>query len=259
MAMTPTSIRLTRPIVLIDEDKCDGCGDCVPACHEGAIRIINGKAKLVAENLCDGLGACLGHCPRGAITVEHRPAEAFDEQAVEQHLQQQDAPSMPPEPAPCGCPGAKLQMMTPPSATSTSNTPDHPAASAAPTGPAQSRLGQWPVQLALLPPTGPVWTDADVLIAADCVPFTMADFHDRMLAGKSLAIACPKLDDPTPYVQKLAHIFANNTVRSITVARMEVPCCGGLVQIVQAALQAAGRTDIPLHVVNVGIDGQLKD
>lgn len=234
-----------RKIVHIDEEKCDGCGQCVPNCMEGAIKLINGKAKLIAENLCDGLGACLGTCPRDAITVEERPADEFDEAAVARHL---DHPKPAPAPAHAhasGCPGSRMRMLQPkPAAPATAH--DRP-----------SRLGQWPVQLALVPTSGPMWQDADVLICADCVPFAAADFHEKLLAGRALAIACPKLDDMRPYVAKLANIFGGNTIRSITVAHMEVPCCTGILRAVQMALAEAGRQDIPMRDVVVGVDGKL--
>ena len=270
-------VKQTRKIVHIDPDKCDGCGLCVPNCAEGAIQVINGKARLVAERLCDGLGACLGHCPKDAIRIEERPADEFDELAVsaQQHgAAHLAAPIFTPMPLTVGtsgsmihpihrvevshvtgpvsghagaCPGSRLRMM------------QRPAPPTVPTGgeAATSQLRQWPVQLTLLPSSGPIWQDADVLLAADCVPFAYPAFHQEMLAGKTLAIACPKLDDCEPYVQKLAAIFANNSVRSVTVARMEVPCCGGLVRVAQMALVQAGREDIPLKTIIVKVDGTI--
>ena len=252
----------TRKIVHIDEEKCDGCGLCAPNCAEGAIKIINGKAKLLAENLCDGLGATLGHCPKDAIHIEERSADDFDEHAVQQHLNQQKAPLAPftltpslsslmPHPSPIahtGCPGSRMRMLQP--------KPAQPA-SATPSTQRPSQLGQWPVQLALVPVAGPIWENADVLIAADCVPFAYPEFHEQMLAGKTLAIACPKLDDIEHYVQKLATIFANNPIKSITVAHMEVPCCTGIVRIVHAALAQSGRTDLPVRDITIGIDGAM--
>ena len=237
--------KATRKIVKIDEDKCDGCGLCVPDCAEGAIQVIDGKARLLAENLCDGLGACLGVCPKGAITIEERPADEFDEAAVDA---QAHAPAHAVAPTPCGCPGAALRQFAPAGT-------DAPSA-AEPTA-RPSRLRQWPVQLALLPPGGDIWQDADVLIAADCVAFAMPDFHERLLAGKTLAIACPKLDDVGPYGDKLASVLANSTVKSITVAHMEVPCCTGIIMVVREALRLAGRDDIPLADITVGVDGRV--
>jgi NAD-dependent dihydropyrimidine dehydrogenase PreA subunit len=256
-----------RKIVKIDQDKCNGCGLCIPNCAEGAIKIIDGKAQLIGENLCDGLGACLGRCPVDAITVEEREADEFDEKAVakaEAHdiaaklgLSSPDSAGHGGHAGHEGCPGEKFRMMKPPAPTpdrrgTNIRTDDGVCVDSA------SQLGQWPVQLALVPAAGEMWQDADVLICADCVPFAYPDFHAKLLAGKSLAIACPKLDDVGPYVGKLAAIFANNNVKSVTVAHMEVPCCGGIVHAVRAAFAQAGRETLPLHDITVGIDGTIK-
>lgn len=241
--------KAVRKIVRIDEAKCNGCGECAPSCAEGAIRIVNGKARLVAEKLCDGLGACLGHCPMGAITVEERAAEEFDHEAVKLQIAPAISPVMMPmhdSGAGSGCPGSRMRVF---------ERGEKPAAGQAAGGGQKSALRQWPVQLTLLPVESPIWADADMLLAADCVPFAYPDFHTTMLPGKTLAIACPKLDEVEPYVSKLAQIFAKNAVRSITIARMEVPCCGGLVRIVQAALAMAGK-EIPVEEVVVGIRGE---
>ena len=236
-----------RKIVRIDEDKCDGCGLCVPDCAEGAIKVVDGKARLVAENLCDGLGNCLGACPNDAIVIEERPADDFDEAAVRAHLAQAaaDEPAGPPR----GCPGSamrKLKGGTLPAGAGEGAT-------------RPSCLRHWPVQLALLPVSGDIWHDADVLIAADCVGFAMPDFQDRLLAGqrKALAIACPKLDDVEPYIEKLASIFAGNAIRSVTVAHMEVPCCSGIVALTNEALRRSGRTDLVAGDVTVRISGSV--
>ena len=236
----------TRKIVRIDEDKCDGCGLCVPDCAEGAIQVIDGKARLLAEDLCDGLGNCLGACPKDAITIEERPADEFDEHAVEERLRQvaDEAADKP-----AGCPGMMLRELAQPA--------PQPAGAGS-DGARPSRLGQWPVQLALLPPAGKLWQDADVLIAADCVSVAMPDFHERLLAGKSVAVACPKLDDVAPYVAKLSAIFADNSVKSVTVAHMEVPCCSGIVVAVERAMAQAGVTDIPFTDITVALDGTIK-
>jgi ferredoxin len=259
---------MKRKIVHIDEDKCDGCGLCVPSCAEGAIQIIDGKAKLVAENLCDGIGNCLGTCPKDAIRIEEREADAFDEEAVEEHLASQgdeasaptaskadhspaveQADRTPARKSPFGgCPGMKLRKIAP---KKPANRPETPVGGG-------SELQQWPVQLGLLPAGGELWKDADVLLAADCVSYAMGDFHERLLKGKTLAIACPKLDDPPSYVDKLAAIFAEGGVKSLTIARMEVPCCGGLERIVQAAMDQAG-VSIPLTVVVVSVDGTIQE
>jgi len=234
--------KATRKIVKIDEDKCDGCGLCVPDCAEGAIQVIDGKAKLLAENLCDGLGACLGVCPQDAITIEERPADEFDEVAVNAAR----SVAAEPDELPCGCPGTMARTLSPQAAPSEQQ------------GARASQLSHWPVQLTLVPPSGAMWNDADVLIAADCVAFAMPDFHERLLAGRAVVIACPKLDDVGPYIDKLTRIFADNSIRSVTVAHMEVPCCTGIVMVAKAALDKSGRTDIPFADITVGIDGTVQ-
>jgi NAD-dependent dihydropyrimidine dehydrogenase PreA subunit len=240
------SDKVMRKIVRIDEDKCTGCGLCVPDCAEGAIKIIDGKAKLLAENLCDGLGACLGVCPFDAITVEERPADEFDEAAVEAARTEPVAPVEAPAQTPCGCPGTMARSLEPQAVPSVEPTAQ------------SSQLSHWPVQLTLVPPAGDMWNDADVLIAADCVAFAMPDFHQRLLAGRAVVIACPKLDDVGPYIDKLTRIFADNSIRTVTVAHMEVPCCTGIVMAARAAMDASGRTDIPFGDITVGIDGTVK-
>ncbi len=245
-----------REIVIIDEDKCDGCGLCVPSCAEGAIQIIDGKARLVGENLCDGLGNCLGECPKDAITIETRQAEGFDEDAVKAHL----AGLKPAAPAPIadgcssgGCPGSMLRDLSsgaPAAATTQQAAPKAAAVN-------ENPLSHWPIQLTLLPEQGKIWQDADVVLAADCAAFAMTGFGD-LLAGRTLAIACPKLDDPQSYVTKLASIFASNNINSITIVRMEVPCCGGLEVIVQRALENAGK-DISVKAMIIGVNGQILD
>ncbi len=250
--------RQLRKIVIIDEERCDGCGLCIPKCAEGAIQIIDGKARLVAENLCDGLGNCLGTCPRGAIRVEEREAEAFDEAAVQAHLGQAPA-----GPVLCGCPGAAFRSL--PRATKQRGSESDAALCGGrpvdtgdgPIPAARSELRHWPVQIALVPPQGDLWRDADVLIAADCVGFAMPDLHARLIRGKSVAVGCPKLDDLEAYVRKLTAIFAHNPVRSVTVAHMEVPCCNGLATAVGRALKAAGREDLPVRDLTVGVDGSV--
>ncbi len=248
-----------RPMVLIDEELCNGCGDCVPSCAEGAIQIIDGKAKLVADNLCDGLGACLGDCPEGAITVVEREAEDFNEQAVEEHLMKMksEQESVRPEgqyehhddgPA-CGCPGSMMKSFDDDKA-------ETPAAGGEMVA-AASALRQWPIQLHLVSPMAPYFQEADVLLAADCCPFAMGDFHSNHLQGKSLAIACPKLDDgQDSYVQKLTAMIDQAKVNTLTVMIMEVPCCGGLVQLASQAAAAAERK-VPLKKVTIGLRGDV--
>lgn len=249
---------MIREIVRIDEEKCDGCALCVPACAEGAIRIVDGKAKLLADNLCDGLGACLGHCPQDAIVIEKRDADGFDEHAVETHLKSQGAPHPPSAPQPeghGGCPSARMIGFAPP----TGGCPSAQVREVAPpqeggevAGRRPSELRQWPVQMHLVPPTAPFLQGAELLLAADCVPFAHPEFHRDLLQGKALLIGCPKLDDGQAYLQKLTAILSRNDIRSLTVAHMEVPCCSGLIAIARQALAASGR-DVPLRTVRVGI------
>jgi NAD-dependent dihydropyrimidine dehydrogenase PreA subunit len=265
---------MLRKIVRIDEEKCDGCGECIPACAEGAISLVGGKARLSADVLCDGLGACLGECPRGAITVIEREAAPFDEAAVKTHLlsrgeqvsaRNAPAPALAPAPparprlsivsgaGPAshggGCPGSRPMTLP--------RRPGPAALSSAPTSSGESRLGQWPVQLHLVPVNAPYFRDADLLIAADCVPFAYARFHDELLAGRAVVVGCPKLDDLSAYVEKLGRIFASNDLRSVTVVRMEVPCCGGISMAARRSLEASGKT-IPFRDVVVGVDGTLR-
>jgi len=234
--------KLIRKIVHIDEDTCNGCGACVPACAEGAIAVIDGKARLVSERYCDGLGACLGECPQGAISVEERESEAFDEEAVRQHLESVEAG----ETLPCGCPSATVASFG-----------GEPPCEAPDRGlPLRSALGHWPVQLALVPPAAPFLRDADVLLAADCVPFAYPAFHRDFLEGRVLLVACPKLDDFPAHRAKLAAILKQNNVRNITVVHMEVPCCSGLVHLARQAVAASGK-GVPLHEVTVGARGEI--
>lgn len=233
-----------REIVRIDEALCDGCGECVPACAEGAIAIIDGKARLVGDALCDGLGACLGHCPQGAITIERRVADAFDETAVEAHLAASRAPVS------AGCPSVAPRVVLP-----TAGVGGCPgSAASAPSG----GLRQWPVQLHLIPPTAPFLQGADVVLAADCVAFASPTFHAEILARRALAIACPKLDHGQQvYLDKLVAMIEDAGVRSLEVVVMEVPCCSGLVRLADLARRSAGR-EIPLTVTTVGIDGRIR-
>lgn len=229
-----------RKILSIDEEKCDGCGLCVSACAEGALRIVDGKAKLISETYCDGLGACIGECPQDAIVITEREAEAFDEQAVAANLAHRKAE------LPCGCPGSAVREIRP------------LGIQGAPAVPAASSLANWPIQLMLIPTNAPYLAQADLVISADCVPCAVGDFHRRFVDGRILIIACPKLDNAQYYVEKLTEMFTRNDIRSLTVPYMEVPCCGGLVRIVRAALQAAAK-QVPVTFVKVGIDGRILD
>src|SRR4030066_608245 len=240
----------TRKIVKMDEEKCTGCGLCIPNCAEGALQIVDGKAKLITEKFCDGLGACLGHCPEDAITVIEREAEEFDEKAVEAflHKQKETQPQPKPEPAPfTGCPSSRAMQFKGSEAGETASS----------TGPPVSQLTQWPVQLKLVPINAPYFQDADLLIAADCVPFAYPDFHRDFLKGKALVVGCPKLDDIQLYKEKLTEIFKTNSIKSVTVPYMEVPCCFGLVKVTEDAIAASGK-NIPLKKVKIGIRGDIK-
>jgi NAD-dependent dihydropyrimidine dehydrogenase PreA subunit len=248
--------RVVRKIVRIDEEKCNGCGLCIPGCKEGALQIIDGKARLVSEVYCDGLGACLGHCPQGAISIIEEEAEEFDERAVEEHLKsvqnvdgQKTDELAHAASSEHGCPGARIMSF----AARKKSAPDPESAHATEH---ESALAQWPVQLTLVPVRAPYLQGADLLIAADCVPFAYANFHNKLLEGKALLIACPKLDETGPYVQKLARIFSECNPMSITIAHMEVPCCFGIGRLVQEALRLSGKP-IPVRDVTVSIQGEV--
>ena len=207
---------MIRQIIHIDEEKCIGCGKCAAACHESAIAIINGKARLIRDDYCDGLGNCLPECPAGAISFVEREAAEYDEAAVRENKARIAA--------------AEAEAM-------------------------ESRLSNWPVQLKLVPPVSPVFNGVDLLIAADCTAYAFAGFHERFIAGHTVIIACPKLD-AVDYSEKLHQIFKLNNIRSITVTRMQVPCCGGLVRMVETALERSGK-DIPLEVVTISNTGKI--
>jgi Pyruvate/2-oxoacid:ferredoxin oxidoreductase delta subunit len=252
---------LQRKIVAIDEAKCDGCGQCVPSCAEGAIRIVDGKARLVADIYCDGLGACLGTCPRDAISIVERDAEPFDETAVHAHVADSRRHTEPAVPI-AGCPGTAMRDLRLDVLSSAAggcpslNGKAEGARTATPSlqHATASRLANWPIQLQLVPPNAPFLQRADVLLVADCVPVALPDFHPRHLNGNPLLLACPKLDNAAAYVQKLAQMFRASRPQSITVLHMEVPCCVGLVRIVETALAMSGL-DIPMREVTVSIAG----
>lgn len=231
-----------RNIVKIDEDKCNGCGDCIESCAEGAIEIIDGKAKLISEIYCDGLGACLGHCPQDAITVEQRDAAEFDEQATEQHLADQKKDD---HQEACTCPGMMAQKLR-----EKDEQPDTAV------GDLGSKLNQWPLQLKLLAPQAPYFKNADLLIVADCVPFAMGDFHNKFLKDHSIAIGCPKLDDNQPYIEKLAQILEINNLKSLTVIHMEVPCCSGMTCIAQQAVKQS-NTKMSFEDITISLKGEV--
>jgi Fe-S-cluster-containing hydrogenase component 2 len=233
-----------RKIVQINEDKCNGCGACIISCSEGALKIVDGKAKLVSEKYCDGLGNCL-NCPQGAITIEEREAEEFDESAVDVHLQALQTEESPP----CGCPSANIARFTRETAA-----PEASKRQAA----IESRLGHWPVQLALVPPTAPFLKGADVVLAAHCVPFAYAGFHQDFLGDNTaLLTACPKLDDFQAHQEKLNSILEQSGIKSLTVLHMEVPCCSGLVHMAKQAILASGNV-VPFRDITITIHGERK-
>ena len=237
--------RTLRKIVRIDEEKCNGCGICIPACAEGALQIMDGKAKLISEKYCDGLGACLGECPQGAIIIEERVAEEFDEEATKLHLEEETHTI---DELPCGCSSATVTQSERHKTTGT--TIEEMSTQ-------QSMLSYWPVQLALVPPTAPFLEGADLVLAADCAPFAYARFHHDFIKENVLLVACPKLDDFQAHLKKLTAILGRASVKSLTVVHMEVPCCSGLVYMVKQAMQLSGKY-IPLKEVTISIKGDLK-
>ena len=237
---------MKRKIVTIDPNLCNGCGLCISACHEGALQLVDGKAKLVSDSYCDGLGACLPECPTGAIKIVEREAAAFDQAAVDAR-QAAENPAPPPPPLACGCPGKMAKTITrAPAAES-----DVPRSALG----APSALANWPVQIKLVPVNAPYLKNAALLIAADCTAFAYADIHRRFMANKVTLIGCPKLDEGD-YAEKLTAILQANDIRSLTVLRMEVPCCGGIAHAVQRALMASGKM-IPWHIVTISTDGAI--
>ena len=270
---------MRRKIVKIDESKCNGCGECVPSCVEGAIRIVDGKARLVSDSYCDGLGACLGNCPQDAILIEEREAPEFDEAAALAHMARASGKKpehahvhshghgskaaaeggCPTSHAGGGCPGTMARELKRPARVATGG--GGPASAtdtaAAEGGCPTSELTHWPVQLHLVAPNAACFQGANLLVAADCVPFAFPDFHRKLLRGRSVVVGCPKLDDAEFYVEKLAAILRQSDVRSLTVAHMEVPCCFGLSRVVELALANSGR-QIPLRDITIGLNGTIK-
>jgi NAD-dependent dihydropyrimidine dehydrogenase PreA subunit len=266
-----------RNIVKIDEEKCNGCGECVNACAEGAIEIVNGKAKLISEIYCDGLGACIGKCPQDAITVEKRESAEFDEGATKAHLAEKSRPE---EGFKFECPGMMAQQLRGKEEASETGTASsqakRPSGFKETSKPGQrsgvrqpsevreasgvgqvSELRHWPVQLKLVSPAAKYFADADLLLVADCVPFAMGDFHKRFLKEHSVVVGCPKLDDSEFYIEKLSMILKSNKIKSLTVVHMEVPCCFGLTQITKGAV-ALAEIDLTFEDVTVGLDGEIR-
>ncbi len=243
-------MKVMRKIVKIDEELCDGCGQCVPGCAEGAIEIIDEKARLVSESYCDGLGACLGECPNGAITIVEREAEDFDEEAVEVYLKEKEKAEKPVEPPlACGCPSTHVQTFIP-------KTPDKRGLTEGSRPATESTLSHWPVQINLVPPSAPFLKGADLLIAADCAPLAYPDFHKDFLKGKVVMIGCPKFDNVEDYILKFTEIFKVAGIKSVTSLIMEVPCCSGLPMIVKRAMDAAGK-DIPMEEIVISTKGDI--
>jgi Fe-S-cluster-containing hydrogenase component 2 len=244
-------MKVMRKIIQIDETLCDGCGQCVPACAEGSLEIVDGKARVVGENLCDGLGACLGECPNGALTIVEREAEEFDETAVEEYLSSKSEKKKNKEVAPVGgCPSARLQTFADLAACREANLP------AAHEGDTPSALGHWPVQIRLIPPTAPFLKGADLLVVADCVPLAFPTLHRDFLAGKAVAMGCPKFDDAQEYIDRFAAIFREAGIRRVTTVVMEVPCCSALPMIVKKGLEKSGR-QVPMEQVVISTRGRI--
>ena len=246
-------MQIKRKIIQIDEAKCDGCGNCVISCAEGALSIIDGKAKVISDNLCDGLGACIGECPQDALHIIEREADAFDEAAVEAHLATREAETEKEETpkAPtmaCGCPSTQIQTFSP---CAQANQPVQRSAGAGP-----SALTHWPVQIRLIPPDAPFLKGADLLVVADCVPVAFPGLHQTFLQGKTVMIGCPKFDDAEAYIDKFAAIFKTAGIRSVTTVVMEVPCCSGLPAMVQKGMQQAGK-QIPASKIVVSTRGDI--
>jgi NAD-dependent dihydropyrimidine dehydrogenase PreA subunit len=244
-------MKVVRKIIKIDEELCDGCGQCILSCAEGALKLIDGKVKVISDNLCDGLGACLGECPTGALEVIEREAEEFDESAVETHLNENASGE--PEKTPtmaCGCPSTQIQVF---------NTPDkdktpHPAHTHG--NQVDSALSHWPVQIRLIPPTAPFLKGSDLLVLADCVPVAFPMLHQTFLKGKTVAMGCPKFDDVEQYVEKFTEIFKVANLKSVTTVVMEVPCCAGLPRIVETAIKKSG-VSLSMEQVVISTKGKI--
>ena len=241
-------MKLMRKIIEIDDELCDGCGECVPECAEGAIQIVDGKARLVSESYCDGLGACLGECPNGAITMVEREAEDFDEEAVEVYLKEKEEKPLD-IPLACGCPSTQVQTFVP--EVSSQEAMDDIAQPRT-----ESTLSHWPVQINLVPPIAPFLKGADLLVAADCTTAAYPNFHQDFLKEKVLMIGCPKFDDVEEYIRKFTEIFKIAGIKSVTALVMEVPCCSSLPVILQRAMQAAGKA-IPVEQIVISTRGDI--
>lgn len=235
---------MIRNIIHIDEEKCNGCGQCVIDCAEAALQIVDGKARLVKDIYCDGLGACIGSCPTGALTIIQREADPFDEEATERHIEELRSKKEAQKEQYCTCPGSLSREI--------SNTGFSHEGSVE----IKPELTNWPIQLMLVPINAPYFHNAEILLAADCTAFSTINFQSRFIKGKKLIIACPKLDNARFYLEKLTDIFRENSIKSITVVRMEVPCCGGLMYIVNEAIKAS-KKNLPLKEIVLGINGEI--
>jgi Pyruvate/2-oxoacid:ferredoxin oxidoreductase delta subunit len=240
-------MKVMRKIIEIDEERCDGCGQCVPGCAEGALAIVDGKAKVVSEVFCDGLGACIGECPNDALTLIEREAEEFDDEAVQEHLENQKRTTDDQKPA-CGCPSSQIQSFM----STACEGANQPAAIAG----TESALAHWPIQINLVPPHAPFLKNADLLVVADCAPLAFPDFHSRFLKGRAVMMGCPKFDDAEAYIDKFAQVFSTAEINSVTTVVMEVPCCAGLPYIVKKGLEKSGK-DIPLTEIVVSTRGKI--
>ncbi|OPX37133.1 MAG: 4Fe-4S ferredoxin [Deltaproteobacteria bacterium] len=244
-------MKVMRKIIEIDDELCDGCGECVPSCAEGAIQVVDGKARLVAEKYCDGLGACLGECPNGALKVIEREADDFDEEAVEEYLKAQEKDQKPTEFAMASaCPSSQIHVFAP------AEYEKAPIEGEGALGRVTSRLTHWPVQINLVPPTAPFLKGADLLIVADCVSVAYPNLHADFLGDKVIMMGCPKFDDVPGYIDKFTEIFKTAGIRSITSLVMEVPCCSGMPVIVKRAMEAAGK-EIPVEQVVISTRGEV--
>jgi NAD-dependent dihydropyrimidine dehydrogenase PreA subunit len=246
-------MKTMRKIIEIDDERCDGCGQCVPSCAEGAIQIIDGKARVIADNLCDGLGACMGDCPNGALKIIEREADEFDEEAVEKYLaeitekntEKTEEPLMA-----CGCSSQHIQTLSP-SSTIKCNVDDVNI-----TKNQSSTLSNWPVQIRLIPPQAPFLKNADLLITADCAAVAYPNLHSNLLVGKIVMMGCPKFDDTEEYIEKFKAIFSTANIKSLTIVLMEVPCCSGLPGIVKKSLEAA-KSNIPITEIILSARGEI--
>jgi len=243
-------MKTLRKIIEIDEELCDGCGQCVPGCAEGSLQIVDGKAKMVSDNLCDGLGACIGECPNGALKIIEREAEKFDEEAVEKYLAEKEAEKQKgPATLACGCPSTNIQMFAPVSSCREANIP-------ASFEDGKSALSHWPIQIRLVPATAPFLKEADLLVLADCCAIAIPTLHRDLLKGRVVMMGCPKFDDIQEYIDKFADIFKTANIKSVMAVVMEVPCCSGLPMIVKKGMEAAGK-NIPISEMVISTRGKV--